>query len=139
MKPTQDKKKPPALRQERDAAMLELGNLSIPAAADALGLSAARTYALAQAGKLTALKLGGTVYVTKASLDAYKASRKAPPGWILVSAATTLYHYGRSALLARAQRGEVGRELFAGRTYLRVKDLNAMAKVRAGHAGLGAL
>ena len=124
------KKKPLTLRQERDAAQSALGYLSIPAAAKRLGVSPARAYALAQALELTSTKLGGSVYVQASSIDAYKAAQKAPPGWIPVARAVTLYHYGRSVLLARAARGEVGRQVFGGRTHLKVEDLDALAKTR---------
>jgi hypothetical protein len=124
------KKNSPTLRQERDAAQLAVGYLSITAAAKRLGVSPARAYALAQALELTSTKLGGSVYVQVSSIDAYKASRKAPPGWIRVARAVRLYHYGRSALLARAARGEVGRQVFGGRTHLKVEDLDSLAKTR---------
>jgi hypothetical protein len=114
------------LRRERDAAMLAEGCLAIDVVANALGVSDKRAYALANNGHLARRMYGGTVYVEKKSLEAYQASLMPPKGWILVAEAVKRYHFGRSALLARAKRGEIGRKVYSHRTHLCVADLEVM-------------
>jgi len=121
-------KRPPH-RIERDDAMKAQGCLSIPVAAKALGVSAARAYALASAGALAVQKLGGSVYVSAASLKAYQDAQKAPPGWIQLSTACHLYHYHKATLNKRAAVGQLRRQRFGGRTYFAVADLEAMVRV----------
>lgn len=113
-----------ARRQARDAAQLAGGYLPIPAAAKALHISPARAYALADAGTLDRLKAGGAVYVSKTSLDFYRAKLRPPTGWLTVQAATERYHYGRSALYKLLGRAKLRRRSIGGRVYLCGRDLD---------------
>ena len=83
-----------------------------------------RAYALADAGTLDRLKAGGAVYVSKTSLDFYRAKLRPPTGWLTVQAATERYHYGRSALYKLLGRAKLRRRSIGGRVYLCGRDLD---------------
>ena len=123
-------KKLKTLREVRNALQLAEGYIPVPAVAKALKISVQRAYALVSSGLIAGRKVAGAVYVEKAALEAYQASLKAPPGWILVADAVARYNYGRSAILARTKLGQIGRQVFGGWTYLKVSDLNARCKPR---------
>ena len=111
-------------RKARDAAQLDAGYLPIPAAAKALHISPARAYALTLAGTLARRKAGGAVYVSKASVRAYRTALKPSPGCLTVKDAIARYHYGRSALYKHIASGAVRRQHTSGRVYLNRDDLD---------------
>ena len=89
---------------------------------------ATKSYVLAGAGALEVRRLGGSVYVSQASVDAYRASLKPPAGWLTVPQAIKRYGYGRSALYVRMRRHEIAALTLHGRTYLCRADLEKRLK-----------
>lgn len=94
-------------RATRDAKMAERGCIPIPEAAKRLKLSPARTYALADSGDLTLKKLGGAVYVTVKSVEAYEAANTVTPNLLSVAQANKKYGYSRVTLFRYIREGKL--------------------------------
>jgi hypothetical protein len=117
-------------RQARDDAQSASGYVPIPEAAKALNLSPARVYELASSGLLTRQRVGGAVYVSLASLDAYQKQMSPGPGWIPIAAAARLYKYARTTLIYRAKRGQLELRVLNRHAYLYQPALDALFRPR---------
>ena len=106
--------------------MLRTGRVSVPVAAQILGLSVPRVYAMANDGTLQSERMGGAVYVVLASLKAYQKSLKVPAGLILLTDAQHEYNYSRPTLWRRVQEGTLRKEIINERAYLHRTDLDKL-------------
>jgi len=94
------------------------GLLPISSVAEALGVGAKRAYELAVNGIIQRRKVGGAVYITKESLEAYQTRTVVPPGWIRIAEACKRTGYSRSALLARVGKGQLEQRIILKSAYL---------------------
>ena len=122
------------MRIDRDNEMAALGFLDVTAAAQLLGLSVPRTYAilLNPENDIEKRRLGkGSVYFSKTALEAYILSQKARPGWIILSEAMKRTKFSRSTLYKWAANGVVEMEGRGGRTFVRESSLDLIGPVVA--------
>ena len=106
------------MRIDRDAMMAEQGFLDVDTAAELLGVSTARAYALGKRGSIVTRPLGGAVYFARASLEQYHRELTVPPGWLTLSEAMERSHWSRSTLYKRAADGAIKMRRLGGRVYV---------------------
>ena len=109
---------------------LAAGLLPMKAVAEALGVGAKRAYELAVKGIIQRRKVGGAVYITKESLEAYQARTVVPPGWLRMGEACKRTGYGRSALLARVGKGQLEQRIILKNAYLYQPALDSLFQPR---------